>query len=428
LDQWRFWGERRQDGVSYLLGQREHDGAVYRWEPLATSLRGRQVPEFIQTLEQRGRIIAACQNRGLLRVVGPVRYEHRLWVGWVDPGGQHPFIQKTDPEQLMPLTTDLIPLIHAYEIVHLAGLVVGAPDWARLTWSKTGFHLPDPWVKNYLVRPVCDLPEGMAAIYPPEIFQGAPESLEGDCFYLGLTLYCLIGGIIPYRLKNHWPQGVLAGKTIPLTYRRPHLSPSLGCLIEELLSPHPEDRPRIHEVRRQWQKILDQSQSIATTRDYSTNLQNSHRYFTGLRLTELLTRLRIPFGIILLWWLAGTTYQWWWRGRPVPSPEQTVQALLKTPTAAASLSNPGACRGLLARLTVEQTRRSRLVRELTIRPYVKVREVKVLTRSPHRTALLVTLEWWRWEQGRWRQTVSQEKMAFAKTRRSWKIIQSKRMD
>jgi hypothetical protein len=428
MDEWRFWGERRQAGVSYLLGQREHDVAIYRWEPLTAPLRGPQVREFTQTLARRGRIISACQNLGLLRVVGPVRYENRLWVGWTEPGGQRPFTQKTDPEHLTTLTTNLIPLIHAYEIVHLAGLVVGAPDWARLTWSKTGFHLPDPWVKNYLARPVCELPEGITAIYPPEIAQGSPESLEGDCFYLGLILYCLIGEIIPYRLKNHWPQGVLAGKTIPLTYRRPHLSPALSRLIEELLNPRPEDRPAIHEVRRQWQKILDQSQSIATARDYSANLQNSHRYFTGLRLTGLLTRLRLPFGIIVLCWLAGTGYQWWWQGRPIPSAEQTVQALFKTPAAAASLINPGACRGLLARLTAEQTRRYELVRELTTRPHIKIKEIKVLTRSPRRTALLVTLEWWTWERGRWRQTISQEKMALAKTRRLWRIIQSEPLD
>jgi hypothetical protein len=73
-------------------------------------------------------------------------------------------------------------------------------------------------------------------------------------------------------------------------------------------------------------------------------------------------------------------------------------------------------------LTAEKARRSNLVRELTTQPYVKIKALQLLARSPQQTALVLTLEWWTWERGHWRQVINQEKMVLGKHRRTWRIM------
>jgi hypothetical protein len=423
IDEWHFCGEREQDGLIYLLGRREHDPAIYRWEPLSRPLRGFQAGEFSKTLNQRCQVLTACQNQGLLRVLGPIRHENRLWVGWQDPGGRNPFTPAANSDELTTLVRDLLPLIRAYEIVHLAGLIIGMPDWGRLTRSPIGYQLPDPWLKDYLARPASELPSGLLTVYPPELSQGAPFSQAVDRFYLGLLLYCLIGGKIPYPLKNRWPHRLLTERSIPLTYCQPQLNPALSNLIADLLASDPEDRPSLREVRLQWQKSLDQAAHLASAHDYAINRQKGHHYSVGLRLNEWLSRIKIPLVIIVTLGMLGSGYAWW-QNRPGPSADQMVKALFKAPLSATPLINPAGCSDLIAKFTTEKERRSGLVKELTTQPYVKIKSLKVLSRLPRQTALVLTLEWWTWEQGHWRKTINQEKMVLGKHHRAWKILRT----
>jgi hypothetical protein len=335
MEEWLFCGEREQDGLTYCLGKRDRDPAIYRWEPLVTPLRGYLAGEFSKILNQRSQVVAACQNQGLLRVLGPIRHEGRLWVGWQDPDGRHPFESTANSGELTALIRDLLPIIRAYELVHLTGLVIGTPDWGRLSRNVSGYQQPDPWLKDYLARPASILPVGLTKVHPPELSQGALFSQAADRFYLGLLLYCLIGGKIPYPLKNHWPDGRL----LPLTYCQPHLNPALSNLITDLLAPDPEDRPSVREVRLQWQKSLDPAAHLATARDYTVNLQKNHHYSMGLRLTNWLSRIKIPLGVIAAFGLLGMGFVQW-RNRPGPTADQIVKELFQTSFTATPLVNP----------------------------------------------------------------------------------------
>jgi hypothetical protein len=426
MDGWLFCEKLVRDGVAYRLGKRGDDPAVYRFEPLGVPLRGWQAGRFNKTLQQRSQVLGVCQNQGLLSALGPVRYEKLVWVGWQDPGGDNPF-QGTAGQTDLPRTIqDLLPVIRAYELVHLAGLVIGPPDWGRLTHNDQGYQLPDPWLKEYLACPERELPPGLTAVYPPELSQCAPLGQTADCFYLGLLLYSLLSDKIPYPLKNNWPQGLITRRSIPLTHFLPQINPQLSNLIADLLAPDPEERPSVREVRWQWQKNLNQSLFLATPHEYRRNRQASRRYDMGIRLDKWFARVKLSLGIIAFLGLLAGCYSWW-QNRPGPSAEQIVTELFASPFLATSLINPSGCADLVSRLTREKNRRAALIRELSFQPYVKIKAIKRLARSPRKTELELTLEWWTWEPGRFRKTVNQERFVLAKARKTWKIQRTQLM-
>jgi hypothetical protein len=427
LDEWLFFDEREQDGLTFRFGRQGTDPTLYRWEPLTLPPRGRQVGEFCRTLAQRRQVLAACQSQGLLRIMGPFNYEKRWWVGWPEQGGRSPFTTPTTPEELTAQIRDLLPLIRAYEIIHLAGLQLGTPDWGRITRSNNGYQMPDPWIREYLASADNNaIPSGLKTIYPPELNQDSLFSQAADRFYLGVLLYCLICGKIPYRLKNHWPLGIPTGQLIPLTLRQPQLHPELAGIITDLMAVEPEERPLLREVRLQWQNRLNQNTHLASQRDYTANLQKYHRYSLRLRLNNWFSRLKIPLGVCIAFWISITGYTWW-QNRPKRTADESVKELFQAPWAAVPLIDPAGCADLVTRLTAEKDRRSDLIKQLTTQPYVKIKALKCLKRSAQRTEFILTLEWWSWERGQWRKIINREKMVLGKERRTWKIRQTKRI-
>jgi hypothetical protein len=197
-------------------------------------------------------------------------------------------------------------------------------------------------------------------------------------------------------------------------------------LIADLLAPDPEERPSVREVRWQWQKSLNQSLFLATPHEYRRNRQASRRYDMGIRLDKWFARVKLSLGIIAFLGLLAGCYSWW-QNRPGPSAEQIVTELFASPFLATSLINPSGCADLVSRLTREKNRRAALIRELSFQPYVKIKAIKRLARSPRKTELELTLEWWTWEPGRFRKTVNQERFVLAKARKTWKIQRTQLM-
>lgn len=73
-----------------------------------------------------------------------------------------------------------------------------------------------------------------------------------DLYALGATLYRCLSGFLPAQMEKNsdglmlWDPLVLSGKTSPrpLTSRCPDIPPSLAALVDRLVSPRPEHRPR----------------------------------------------------------------------------------------------------------------------------------------------------------------------------------------
>lgn len=428
MDEWHFFGERTVDGITYQLAKLGQSPTVYRWEPLAVPLSGQAAGEFRKTIAERRQIFSACKNSGLLRLEGPVHYQNRLWVGWENMHGDKVFSGNfPSPDHLPTIVRELSALIRAYEIIHLAGLVIGAPDWERLVRTETGIHMPDPWIKDYLARPEVPIPAGLNRVFPPEILQEGFPNLHSDRFYLGLLLYTVICGKIPFTLRKGWPHGVTAGKSVPLSYYQPGLNPDLAQIIDDLLALLPEDRPTLRNIRLEWQRTIDNEAVLATRRDYAVNLKNSHRFFAEMRVFHFLDRIKIPLTIFLMVLALGSGL-WRFQTRPVQPPEAFIAEIFKSPNTAAPLLNHSGCMALIEKLSVEQNKRQRLSNELNSRPFVEIQSIKVLSQNKKQSTIELALQWWTWENGRWCRTFSREKVLLVRSRKTWKVAQVANVD
>lgn len=85
----------------------------------------------------------------------------------------------------------------------------------------------------------------------PEQANGEPGSTSSDLYSLGVILYQLFTGKMPYRRSHSAAQlifQVAMGKTIPIDRRAPQLDPDLIQLINGLLSRHEGNRPSARET------------------------------------------------------------------------------------------------------------------------------------------------------------------------------------
>jgi hypothetical protein len=421
VNEWRFLGERTEAGLTYLLGTKAGEKEVYRWEPVVVPLRGLQANQFRQALEKRTKILEACQGRGILRILGPVGYEKRYWIGWTNHWGRNPLMdsgRKIDPTAAI---SDLLPLIRAYEAAHQGGLQLGIPDWKRLIWDETGFHLPDPWIKDYLAEPGLELIPGLASIYPPEYLGGAESpGPESDLFFLGVILFAGICGKIPYRLKNQWPtQGIIQGKTISLTVECPEINPEFNQIVLKLLSPDPAVRPAAREVRLRWEELISGNRCLATGLEYNLNRKKNNRYNLRLLISQTWLKIQYPVWALLAGMLLFGGCRWY-LGRPSPPAIRVVQAIFLAPPESFPRNVSGS-RHLLEKLSAEKRRRMLSLHELVSQPYLKVKSIRVLSQTTRRAVLKLTLEWRIWNHGIWSREQSMATIELWKYRNSWEI-------
>lgn len=103
----------------------------------------------------------------------------------------------------------------------------------------------------------------------PEQANGEAGSTRSDLYSLGVMLYQLFTGKLPYR-RSHSPAQlvfqVATGKTIPVASRAPNLDSDLAQLIERLLSPEAEARPGAAEAANTLAEIIEKPQRIRTRR------------------------------------------------------------------------------------------------------------------------------------------------------------------
>ena len=71
------------DGLFCFYGKSLESGGVYRWEPLATKLRGGEAAAFRRQAEARRQLLANYSaTAGLLKVEGLVIYQGKTLLGW----------------------------------------------------------------------------------------------------------------------------------------------------------------------------------------------------------------------------------------------------------------------------------------------------------------------------------------------------------
>lgn len=87
---------------------------------------------------------------------------------------------------------------------------------------------------------------GTPAYMAPEQLSGEPADASTDTYALGVMLYELLSGRLPYPAANlgELLRAVAAGDAAPLRHWRPELPVALEALIAQLLQRHPSQRPQ----------------------------------------------------------------------------------------------------------------------------------------------------------------------------------------
>lgn len=97
---------------------------------------------------------------------------------------------------------------------------------------------------------LCDGWGSPAYVSPERLLYGG-EDFRGDIFSMGVTIYELMGGVLPFGVNGE-PEELLdrrsAGVARTLAELNPEVTPELSALVGRMMSYAPEDRPDYAEV------------------------------------------------------------------------------------------------------------------------------------------------------------------------------------
>ena len=387
-----FSGERKEDGIIFILGSSARDSAVYRWEPLFRGLRRAEAGTLRHGAENRRKILSTAGKAGLLPVMGPLYYREKTWLGWRNRPGENLFpLPGTGIISCPETTAAALPLLRAYAACHQAGLVVGRPQWQRIRRDKNGLFMPDPRYLIHLVPPERLLPNGLAACRPPEVFAGREESPTSDLYYLGLLLYLVFTGHLPYRLENGWPvRALLAGEIIPPVVFRPEIHPLLSKIICALLSPATHERPSAQEAGDLCHRFLERGEYRPAKSVFHRQQLKKYRRQRRRRWGKKAALLLL--GLFLL--AAGVAGFRNLR-RPNHSPVETAEEFyrrLSGPVGAGI--PPGYEKEIIGDFLQAQEERILAAQELLTRPLLEVKELKIFRATNDRVVIEAMVDWW----------------------------------
>lgn len=428
MKNWVFTNEQLEDGVPVILSKSIDDGSIMHWEPVATKLRGYDAALFRQEITARHKSTNHCTGSAILPLQKPLSYQERIWLGWEERKGTSPFGPNYTRPATEQLIKDLLPLIAAYQEFHLHKLVVGKPDWRRIRHNDSGFYMPDPFARLFLATPQIELPAGLSSCRPPESYYGAQPTLESDIFYLGLSLYVIISGKLPYELENSWPtRALLKGDIIPLTYHCQEISPELSNLITQMLVAKKHERPSIDHVKNVWEESINCNDCLASPTQKVVNLRKYRRRNQKIWLKKSLFN---PFSYLLLLALIGfgfgTLLMRNWVQNPV-TPKQIAARFYETcsnPLQIESFAQNGIARDIYE----ARVHRTRLIAELLSRPIIEVQKLSVLSETDHFALIEAKVTWWRWVDGSWQPNQSTEIISLERRNNRWQITKRLQQD
>ncbi len=426
-----FSGESCTQGITCFSGKNLENGRIYRWEPLATRLRGDEAVNFRRKGENRARQLPSIpQEAGVLKVEGPITYRSNTLLGWEALSGEPLFSNFPSKLPVQERIEKLKPLLNSYRLYHSLGLIVGNPDWKRIYLGAKGIFTPDPVLLNYLASPILLLPPGLLACYPPEVYSGAPLDEKGDMFFLGLIIYLLLTANIPYPLLKGWPtEALLTGKIISPTDFCPELYPDLVQQMKKLLSPDPEERPSSEELGEFWQKaqegVDDRIREVRRPpRKFSAqgiyrNVQLKGKW--GRKIVVTVGGFFFLLLLLTLFWRSGEKFN--------PTATVMLEEIIDR------LSDPTVCGYLLpsqpeiwADLLVAKEKRWEAASLLLSYPLLEVEEVNEVRIEPNWAQLEVGLVWHLWENDRWHTRKTREMMMLEKKGSQWEIKERQKID
>ena len=223
------------DGIPFYYAKNVCNQRLYRLEPVATRLRWEK---------QESSVVKLRPGKCLLTKMVQTK-ESFWWRGHLPTGTNTNRLEAVRGDHYSQLTREVVagrkikrPKATATLLPDLppAGTYCGCPDWRRINWGPTGLYMPDPLLLRYLDAPKRQLPRGLTACHPPEVYQDSPLSPKGDLFYFGLLAYLVLTGELPYLLVRGWPTPALQqGLVIPPTRWQPDLPVGLAGALKDCL-------------------------------------------------------------------------------------------------------------------------------------------------------------------------------------------------
>lgn len=423
MKNWIFLDERSDNGITYMLGKQLPDGALFRWEPLASRVHGYEAAIFRQTAEKRSKIrLNQPESTGILILEKPLNHQGQLWIGWEARPGKSPFQSGYTQPELSKLIQNLYPLIAAYEQFHYRGLVVGRPDWRRIFLDNGSFFMVDPWCRPFLQSPDFPLPAGLSACRTPESYFGDQPAQSGDIFYLGLIIYYLISKQLPYPLEDGWPtKALLKGEITPITHYQPEVSPALARLLTRMLSVKKYQRPSALQVQLFWKDLLTHQSYLATPSEKVIHLKKYRKDSQQQVVKKYSLRFGILLGIVLLSGLTGR-FLFKAASREIPVSRQIVEEFYqRSSDILTSTASTGQDEDVFEDIIAARNHRLKLVSELLGRPVIEVKQVTVRSQTSRLAVVEVSLDWWQWIDGVWRKETTHEMLHLEKKQHRWRI-------
>ncbi len=412
---WIFLGEQIEAGIVFQLGLNPSTGRCYRFEPLATRLRGNLAGVLRQEIERRS-LVVENQNQGIIPVIGPIFSQDRYWIGWEDRTGRNLFaterkIRKTLREEL----ADLYPLINSYSLWRQVGLTVGRPEWRRLSMDENGIFMLDPKLLLYLSQPCYNPPDALERCRPPEEYRNQPPECAGDVFYLGLIIYYYLTGEIPFRLRKGWPtEAILNGDVINPQLYRPKLPPGLVRVIMSMLDPEALRRPTFEEIKGIWNEYLKTDAHLV-----KSNSKDNLKWFSGYKMNRGLTKTGLKWAIsisVLVLAIYGISYFYPMLFNHPSDPPLKAAANFYEGMERVDLHSK---KGTTTRINNDDfglavKRRLDMVAVLLSKPVFEVEQMRLVDETPDKAIIEADLIWWEWSAEGWVRRNIRERLVFRK--------------
>lgn len=416
MGEWLFLGERSEAGITFQLGLSRSTGQHYRFEPLATKPRGNLVGMIRYEIESRKSLVGEELEQAIFPVVGPIFFEGQYWLGWKERKGQNIFgPEKRAKQSAIKDLADLYPLINSYYLWYGAGLIIGRPEWFRLSKGDKGIFMPDPQPLSYLAKPTYNFIIALERCRSAEEYHNQPLGHSSDIFYLGMIIYYYITGESPFLLHKGWPtRAILNGAAVNPQVYRPNLPSDLGQMILSMLHPEPVRRPTIQTVKETWHNHLMKP----TGRELDLIEEQPKR--VGLdgwhTLIKAFSKWVFPISIIgLLGVVFLVLFHPESKSHSKISPLKTAAMFYRemeyvnlqgeVSKTTPSLSNDFR---LAAKLRLE------MVMTLLSKPLFKVDQMKLIDDKTDTSIVEADLIWWEWVDGGWTQRKARERLFFQK--------------
>lgn len=213
--------------------------------------------EFLQRFRQEARAIAALRHPNILTIYNYEEvYDTAYIVMEYVPGGSLKARMTGRPIPWSEAAQWVIPVGQALAYAHDQGIVhrdvkpanilLARPDWPLLADFGLVKRLDRP---ELITRPGVSI--GTPAYLSPEQVRGDPVDYRSDIYSLGVMLYTLLTGQLPFQAPTPLEAMLsrLREPPIPPRYFLPSLSPALEAVILRALARDPADRyPTMHAM------------------------------------------------------------------------------------------------------------------------------------------------------------------------------------